>query len=67
MPAPMASKTDMVFARVEPELKRALARCAKADDRKDSYIVRKAVIEYLQARGFLPKDYAQPAVDEDDG
>lgn len=59
------AKSEMVFTRVEPELKRALTRCAKADDRKDSYIVRKAIIEYLQAHGYLPKDYTRPTADED--
>jgi len=62
----MASKSEMVFARVEPELKRALTRCAKADDRKDSYIVRLALIAYLQAQGYLPKDYTRPVENEDD-
>lgn len=50
-------KEDMVFARVEGELKQSVLTCASAEDRTESYIVRLAVIEYLQRRGYLSSDY----------
>ena len=62
----MERMSEMVFARVEPSLKKATEKCAKSEDRKASYIVRAALIAYLKQRDFLTADFNAPDDDDDD-
>lgn len=49
------AKTHPLGFRVEPEVKEALERAAKADHRSVSSLIEKILVEWLKANGFLPK------------
>lgn len=49
-------KTNPLGFRVEPEVKEALERAAKADRRSVSSMVEKILVEWLQANGHMPKE-----------
>lgn len=48
-------KTPSLGVRVQPEVKAALEKAAKADVRSVSSMVEKLLVEGLTARGYLPK------------
>lgn len=48
----MAPK-PLIGVRVPPEVKAALEKLAKADDRSIAYVVNKIVAEYLRARKLI--------------
>jgi hypothetical protein len=43
-----------IHCRVTQALSASLQDCANKDDRSLSYVIRKALNEYLQARGYSP-------------
>ena len=43
-----------IHARVTQATATAIKQAAADDDRSDSYIIRKALEEYLQSRGYSP-------------
>jgi hypothetical protein len=49
------AKTHPLGFRVEPEVKDALEKAAKADMRSVSSLIEKILSEWLRANGFLPK------------
>lgn len=49
------AKTHPLGFRVEPEVKEALEKAAKADHRSVSSLIEKILVEWLKANGFLPK------------
>ena len=48
------AKTHPLGFRVEPEVKQALERAAKADMRSVSSLIEKILVNHLRASGFLP-------------
>ena len=53
---------ETIFARVELEVKEAIAKCADIDDRNSSYVVRLAVIKFLKEKGLLSQDFGAKKV-----
>jgi hypothetical protein len=49
----MAAKGPPIGVRVPPEVRVALERLAKADDRSISYVINKIVAEYLRAKKLI--------------
>ena len=49
------AKTHPLGFRVEPEIKAALERAAKDDDRSVSSLVERVLKAWLVERGYLPK------------
>jgi predicted transcriptional regulator len=50
------ANTSSIAIRVDPEMRKAIERAAKADARPAASLVKKAVAEYLRRNGFLPVD-----------
>jgi predicted HicB family RNase H-like nuclease len=50
---PKSATSKMFSVRFEPGDRQALAAAAKAEDRPEAYIVRRATIEWLKGQGFL--------------
>jgi len=48
------ARTNSLGVRVEPEIKDALEKAAKADDRSVSSLVERILRTWLTDRGFLP-------------
>lgn len=53
------AKTPSLGVRVQPEVKKALERAAKEDVRTLSSMVEKIIVEWLTAKGYLPKKAAE--------
>jgi predicted transcriptional regulator len=51
----MAPKKTKSF-RISPEIEAALAAAAAKADRSEGWIIEKALAEWLERRGMLPKD-----------
>ena len=49
------ARTNPLGVRVEPEIKEALERAAKADDRSVSSLVERVLRGWLTERGYLTK------------
>jgi hypothetical protein len=49
------SKTPSLGVRVQPETKAALEKAAKDDMRSVSSLIEKVLVEWLRAKGYLPK------------
>lgn len=50
------ARTNPLGVRVEPEIKDALERAAKADDRSVSSLVERILRGWLEERGFLTRE-----------
>ena len=50
------AKTPSLGVRVLPEVKEALERAARDDDRTVSSMVERIISVWLRERGYLPKD-----------
>jgi hypothetical protein len=50
------AKTPSLGVRVLPEVKEALERAARDDDRSVSSMVERIISVWLRERGYLPKD-----------
>lgn len=50
------TKTPSLGVRVHPETKAALERAAKDDMRSVSSLIEKILVEWLRAKGYLPRD-----------
>lgn len=51
-----APKRQPTSARLSPRVKAGLAAAAAKADRSESWIIEKALIEWLSARNMLPKE-----------
>lgn len=49
------ARTNPLGVRVEPEVKEALERAAKEDDRSISSLVERILKQWLMEKGYLPK------------
>jgi hypothetical protein len=56
----MKRMSDTAFVRIEPELKATLAEVGEEEERPLSYMIRLAIIEFLDARGRLPGQFKTP-------
>lgn len=52
------AKTPSLGIRVQPETKAALDKAAKDDLRSVSSLIEKILVEWLRAKGYLPKGAA---------
>jgi hypothetical protein len=50
------ANTSAIAIRVEPNIRKAIEKAAKADQRPAASLVKKAVVEYLRRNGFLPPE-----------
>ena len=55
------ARTNPLGVRVRPEIKEALEKAAADDDRSVSSLVERALLEWLTARGYMPKPAAATA------
>jgi hypothetical protein len=49
------AKNAAISVRVEPEVKEAVEKAAKADDRTVAAYVERVLIQHLRDKGYLPK------------